>query len=142
MKLITEMIEEIKEISTSYNKGEMDKETVNLQLEIMKVNISNLAIDFSHTPLDRIPEQRVKDVFNQMLYKHKYKASTYLNLMIQADKKVTYNKYARLVIQKDLFFTPFSNCMKRNIEGYTTRNSFQRVKPFQILIMKGNESNE
>jgi hypothetical protein len=142
MMLITEMIEEIKEISTSYNKGEMTKEEVNLQLKVMLVNISNLAIDFSHTPLDRIPEQRVKDVFNQMLYKHQYKATNYLNLMIQANKKVTYNKYARLVIQTQLFFVPFSNCMKRNIEGYTHRNDFKHVKPFQILIMKGNDTNE
>jgi hypothetical protein len=134
MKIINELTDELIRISNDFNKGDTDKATVNLQIELMKATISNLDIRWKR-PLDSI-DDRTKQVFQQLLVRHQLKALSYLDKLIEADSKRQYNKLVRVLVSKKLFFTSFNTTMQRQINGYISRNQLNNVTSFNILILK------
>lgn len=133
MKIINEMTDELIRISNDFNKGDTDKATLNLQIELMKSTINNLEIRWKR-PLDII-DDRTKQVFQQLLVRHQLKALSYLDKLIEADNKRQYNKLVRVLVAKKLFFTSFNTTMQRQINGYITRNQLNNVTSFNILIL-------
>jgi hypothetical protein len=142
MKLIDEMVEELILYSKAYNNDDIDKNTLNLKLQLLYKRIELIEIDFSKRPLINLPSS-VQGVFKQLLYSAKYTSLSSIQDLIDANGKREYNRKARLTIGNRLFFKSIHKTMKLNIWGYAERNQSKNIQEFDIFIMKGKgDSNE
>ena len=122
MQIIDEMIQELTDYSTEYNTGDISKEELNLKLQLIISRIQELQIDYSHSPFVYLPADVLK-VFTNLLNRYKAKATVSLTTLIEANSKASYNRKARHLIEKKLYFQSLFTAINRNITGWTFRNN-------------------
>ncbi|MFJ7994290.1 hypothetical protein ACIQY5_19205 [Peribacillus frigoritolerans] len=133
MKLIEGMIEELKDISTGWNKGLLSTEERDLKISLIIDQVKGIQINF--LPLEAATED-TRGVFKQLLTSRKYVAIESLTTLKEAgNNKRKYNSMARDVITKKLYFLPLALTIERTVKGYSIRNdSLFHVKEFQKFI--------
>jgi hypothetical protein len=142
MKLIDEIIQELTDISIEWNKREITTEVRNLRLDLLIQQLQQLDLNYNRRPLLYISKE-AKQVFNQLLKRHIYKAVSSLDLLKETTNKKSYNSKARAIVSRKLFFHSLQKTMERNITGWIRRNDMQDVREFQLLILrKEEETNE
>jgi hypothetical protein len=142
MKLIDEFIQELTDISIEWNKREISTEVRNLRLDLLIQQVQQLDLNYDSRPLLYISKE-AKQVLNQLMKRHIYKAVSSLDLLKEATNRQSYNNKARAIISRKLFFHSLQKAMQRNIAGWIRRNDMQDVREFQLLIFrKEEEANE
>lgn len=141
MKLIEEMIEELKAVSTDWNKGLLSTEERNLKIDLIISQVEKLRVNL--LPLETATDD-TRSVFNQLINSRKYVAIESLTALKNAgDYKRKYNSMAREVIAKKLYFSPLALTIERTAKGYSIRNDgLFHVKEFQKFINDGREGAE
>ncbi len=141
MKLIEEMIEELKAVSTDWNKGLLSTEERNLKIDLIISQVEKLQVNF--LPLAAATDD-TRSVFKQLLNSRKYVAIESLTALKEAGKnKRKYNSMARDVIAKKLYFSPLALTIERTAKGYSIRNDgLFHVKEFQKFINDEREGAE
>ncbi|USK45516.1 hypothetical protein [Cytobacillus oceanisediminis] len=134
MKIIEEMVDEIRLYSTEYNSGEIEKEELNLKIQLLISKIDRLQLDFSHSPYIYLPAD-VLSVFTNLLRRYKAKAKLGLTKLIEAPSKASYNRKTRYLISKKLFFASLHSTIQRNVQGWSMRNAknYPNVRSYFIL---------
>ncbi|QFT88069.1 hypothetical protein FIU87_05400 [Bacillus sp. THAF10] len=122
MKLIEEMVQELTEYSTEYNKRELCKEELNLKIQLIIKRIEYVQIDYSHSPFIYLPSEVLK-VFSNLLARYKSKAVDSLKQLLKADNKASYNKKARYLVQRKLYFLSFDSTIQRNVQAWAFKNN-------------------
>jgi hypothetical protein len=143
MRLIEELIDELSLYSKAYNRNEIDKDTLNLKLQLLYKRVELIEINFSKQPLLTLPPS-VQGVFRQLLFSAKYTSLSSIEDLIKANGKRDYNHKARLTIGNKLYFKSIGNTMKLNLKGYADRNQPKYVTEFDIFIIgrKEDDTNE
>ncbi|MDF2039353.1 hypothetical protein P2R12_20685 [Cytobacillus oceanisediminis] len=122
MKLIEELIQELTDYSTEYNTGEISKEELNLKLELMISRIDKIQLDNSHSPFIYLPAD-VLGVFTNLLRRYSVKAKLGLTKLIEAPNKASYNRKARYLIERKLYYVSLHSTIHRNVQGWAMRNT-------------------
>lgn len=141
MKIIEEMIQELKDVSTGWNKGLLSTEERDLKIDLIIGQVEKLQINF--LPLAAATED-TREVFNLLLNSRKYVAIESLtDLKAAGDSKRKYNYIARNVLAKKLYFPPLALTIERTVKGYSIRNDgLFHVKEFQKFINDEREGAE
>lgn len=132
MKLIEEIVEELKIVSTEYN-GEGDKEVINLKLDLLLQRIEKIELNIEGTPYKDAPDVSKKVLF-KLLYQHKYKAMKGIQALKEADNKSKYNRIARTLIARKLYFPSLHRTMTVDIDNYVIVNQMIYLNELQIFI--------
>lgn len=138
MKLIEGMIEELRDISIGWNKGQLSTEERDLKIDLIIGQVKEIQINF--LPLEAATDD-TRDVFKQLLTSRKFVAVESLTALKTAgNNKRKYNYMARDAIAKKLYFSPLALTIERTARGYAIRNDgLFHTKEFQKFI-KNNES--
>ncbi|MBN3553303.1 hypothetical protein JYA63_03430 [Fictibacillus nanhaiensis] len=138
MKLIDEIVHELTDISTEWNKREITTEVRNLRIDLLIQQIQQLDLNYDRQPLLYISKE-AKQVFNQLLKRYIHKAVGSLDLLKETTNKKSYNNKGSAIINRKLFFHSLHKTMERNIIGWIRRNDMQDVRNFQLLILRKEE---
>jgi hypothetical protein len=141
MKLIEGMIEELKDVSTGWNKGQLSTEERNLKIDLIIGQVKGIHINF--LPLEAATED-TRGVFKQLLTSRKFVAIESLTDLKKAgNNKRKYNSIARNLIAKKLYFSPLALTIERTARGYSIRNDgLFHIKEFQKFINDEREGAE
>lgn len=132
MMLIEELLQELTDISTDFNTDN-DMEIRNLKLDLLIQRVESIELNMKDNPLEAA-DKKAKTTLNHLLLRYKLKAIISLKSLKEKDKR-SYNKIARNIISKKLFFTSLHTTITRSTRGYMDRNKLHHVQQqFQIFI--------
>ncbi|KON88870.1 hypothetical protein AF332_20080 [Sporosarcina globispora] len=133
MKLIEGLV--LTDYSTEYNTGEISREELNLKLELMISRMDKVQLDYSNSPFIYLPAD-VLGVFNNLLRRYKAKSKLGLTKLIEAPNKASYNRKARYLIGRKLFFASLHSTIQRNVQGWAMRNNSEYPIVNDYFIME------
>jgi hypothetical protein len=133
VKIINFVVDDLITISEEFNTGEITKEELDIKLELLIQNLEAITINFSEAPLKNI-DKRIKDSFNQLLFKTKHKAISCIYLLISTKNKKSYNSKLRWMVTNKLYFNNLNMTLTKSIESYIHRNGLLYCKEFQLFI--------
>lgn len=132
------MIQELKDVSTGWNKGLLSTKERDLKISLIIGQVEKLQVNF--LPLAAATDD-TRGVFNQLLNSRKYTAIDCLEGLKKAgDNKRKYNVAARMLIAKKLYFPPLALTIKRSTEAYQFKGgSVIDLKKYQMFIYENKE---
>ncbi|WP_078408727.1 hypothetical protein [Priestia abyssalis] len=140
MILIDELIQELTDISSEWNVGDISTEERNLKIDLLVKQLDQFQLNFGHDSLQNL-NPHIHNVFTSLLNKHKSKAVVNLTSLKQADDKRKYNRIARILIERKLYFPALHRTIYRSIKGYADRDGRYYVEEFQVFTL-GSDDNE
>jgi hypothetical protein len=141
MEVINEMLTELVEISKEYNDGIIEKDELNLKLDLIKIRIESIEINYKKQPLDYL-DDRVRASFNQLLFRTKFKSLSSIHLLKDTKNRKSYNAKLRFILKNKLFFNQLHRTLQRNIEAYVRKNDLMFYNPNTPTFRQRGNDNE
>jgi hypothetical protein len=128
MEVINGILTELVDISQEYNDGIIDKDELNLKLDLIKIRIESIEINYRKQPLDYL-DDRIRLSFNQLLFRAKFKSLSSIQLLKDTKNRKSYNAKLRFILKNKLFFNQLHRTLQRNIEAYVKKNDLMYHNP-------------
>ncbi|WP_226037889.1 hypothetical protein [Aquibacillus saliphilus] len=135
MKLIYELLEELTEVASDYNKDLIDKIELDLKLQLLMSKVDKIEINFYVSPLQKLVNKRHTNLFNQLLFKSKYNAKQSLIRLKEANNKCAFNTKLGLILANNLNFNYLYEILENSCRAYISRNHVKHEHvPIQLFI--------
>jgi hypothetical protein len=128
MKLIEEIIAELKAAAIEFTAGETNKEEFNLKIDLLIGQVERIEINFVDTHINTY-----QSIFNQLLYQRKHSAVEDLKELQLADRRQVVNTWVRRLLESKLYFTSIYRTITANMYGYQSKHGSKLKSDLQIF---------
>ncbi|MBN3556055.1 hypothetical protein JYA63_17380 [Fictibacillus nanhaiensis] len=137
MKYIEAILKELKEYAAEFTGEVISKEEFNLKMDLLIRKIDRIEINFIDTKLGLQP-----NIFNQLLFQRKFKATEALRDLQQQDRKRVFNAKTRKILANKLYFLSLYHTLKHNISKYQFREGKSDIDLNIQILIEGDQDHE
>lgn len=134
MKIIDEMLMELKTAAAEFAAGETSKEELNLKIDLLLGWIQCIEINFIDAKI-----HTYQRVFNQLLFQRKHQAIEALKELQRTDRKQVFNARVRKILATKLYFNSIFRTISANMYGYQAQHGYKLKSNIHIFIERGQE---